>query len=211
MHYAVSLATILLAVLLGAMSPGPSFLIVARVSMSQSRRKGVAAALGMGTGAVVLSLLAVLGMQTIFAAYPQLYRTLQLIGGIYLLHIGFRLCWNASAPVLGKDAISCGSIGNRRLFCMAFLIQISNPKTIVFYSSIFASLLPGKVPTWIVVALPMLIFLVESGWYSLVSVLLSANTLRTAYIAAKTWIDRIAGGLILYLGAKLLMATLHVT
>ena len=47
-----AVASILLAVLLGAMSPGPSFVLVARNSIGLSRRDGVATALGMGSGAI---------------------------------------------------------------------------------------------------------------------------------------------------------------
>lgn len=43
---------ILSAVLLGVMSPGPSFVVVARSSIGVSRRAGFAAALGMGVGSI---------------------------------------------------------------------------------------------------------------------------------------------------------------
>lgn len=41
---------ILGALLIGAMSPGPSFIVVSRIGMTSSRRNGIAAALGMGLG-----------------------------------------------------------------------------------------------------------------------------------------------------------------
>lgn len=43
---------ILVALLLGAMIPGPSFVLVARNAIGLSRRDGLATALGMGAGAL---------------------------------------------------------------------------------------------------------------------------------------------------------------
>ena len=39
--------------MLAVMSPGPSFLVVARASVAQSRRSAIWSALGMGAGSVV--------------------------------------------------------------------------------------------------------------------------------------------------------------
>ena len=206
MNYAASLATILFTVLLGAMSPGPSLLMVARVSMSRSRRQGIAAALGMGCGAVTLSLLAVLGMKTVFTAFPQLYQVLQIVGGALLSYVGIRIWQHARTPIAVEAAGPEGAAKSGGSFRAAFLVQISNPKTIIFFSSVFASLLPGKMPLGIAVILPVLIFIVESSWYSMVAVLLSSSGPRAAYMRAKVWIDRIAGSLIFFLGINLLVA-----
>ncbi|WP_276605443.1 LysE family transporter [Vibrio sp. H11] len=59
------------------MSPGPSFIFVARRAISLSRRHGIFTTLGMGTGALVLSVAALLGLQTIFSLIPVSYLKLQ--------------------------------------------------------------------------------------------------------------------------------------
>lgn len=46
--------SITLALTLGALSPGPSFVMVARTSLAGSRADGLAAALGMGVGGAYL-------------------------------------------------------------------------------------------------------------------------------------------------------------
>ncbi len=203
MYIFISLASILLAVLIGAMSPGPSFLTVARISMSGSRQNGIAAAAGMGGGAVVFAILAILGLKVVFAAFPLIYSVLQLIGGIYLIFIGIRIWQGAKATIIVQSTNSEKQDTWSHVFAAAFLIQISNPKTIVFYSSIFASLLPNGIPFWVAVVLPLLVFLVESGWYSFVALILSSSKSRSLYLRSKIWIDRIAGGLMLLLGIKL--------
>ena len=47
------LLSILGAVMIGAISPGPSFVLVSRTAMTSSRRDGLAAALGDGDGGAI--------------------------------------------------------------------------------------------------------------------------------------------------------------
>ena len=61
----------------GVVSPGPSFLLVARTAVSSSRSDGLAAALGMGAGGVVFAVAALLGLQGILLAVPSLYVALK--------------------------------------------------------------------------------------------------------------------------------------
>ena len=56
------------ALTLGAMSPGPSFVMVARTAVARSRANGLAAALGMGVGGLIYAVASLLGLQALFAA-----------------------------------------------------------------------------------------------------------------------------------------------
>jgi len=46
--------------------------------------------------------------------------------------------------------------------------------------------------------------MIETGWYTIVALALSAERPRGAYLRIKTWIDRVAGGIMVALGVKLL-------
>lgn len=54
MNELISLVGIVAAISLGTVSPGPSFVVVARTAVAKSRAHGVASALGMGFGASFL-------------------------------------------------------------------------------------------------------------------------------------------------------------
>ena len=71
---------------------------------------------------------------------------------------------------------------------------MSNPKAAVVYASIFISLLPHEVPLAATPILPLVIFFIEAGWYSVVALALSAPSPRAAYLRWKVWVDRAAGG-----------------
>lgn len=207
MEIAVAVLSIAGAISLGAMSPGPSFIMVARTALAVSRADGVAAALGMGVGGVVFAVAALLGLQAVLNAVPSLYAMVKVLGGAYLLYLGYLIWRGAGEPLSlpGTQTESNGKSAFRRSFLLGLGTQVSNPKTAVVYASIFASLLPRELPAPVMVGLPLLIFAIETGWYSIVALALSAPSPRATYLRSKSKLDCIAGGVMAALGIKLIV------
>lgn len=203
MELVLSLAGVLGALLIGAISPGPSFVLVARTSMAMSRMDGLFTALGMGMGGVVFSAVVLLGLQAVLASVPWLYLALKLVGGLYLIYIAVRIWRGAREPIVlpGAEEGTRGCL--KTSFLLGLFTQLSNPKTAVVYGSIFAALLPHSLPLSATLVLPFLVFLVEAGWYSIVALALSSESSRGAYLRSKLHVDRIAGGVMGLLGLKL--------
>src|SRR5882762_4266922 len=103
MQAAIILFGILGTLLIGAMSPGPSFVLVARTSIALSRRDGLAAALGMGLGSIAFASLVLLGLQALLARIAWLDTGLKLVGGAYLIYLAFRL-WRSASDALAVPA-----------------------------------------------------------------------------------------------------------
>jgi threonine/homoserine/homoserine lactone efflux protein len=87
----IALFSILGALLLGAASPGPSFVLVSQIAMRESRRDGVKAALGMGLGGAIYGTLAVVGLTALLLQVGWLYLILKILGGVYLVYLGVRI------------------------------------------------------------------------------------------------------------------------
>ena len=194
-----ALLGILAALAVGTVSPGPSFVMVARTAAAQSRRDGVAAALGMGVGGFLFALLALLGLVAVLAGVPALYMVLKVTGGLYLAWLGWRI-WRGARQPLDMSAAPAPS---GRAFLLGLATQISNPKTALVYASVFAAFLPQHYSIGFAAALVLLIFMLETGWYTLVALALSAEQPRAAYVRGKAWIDRTAGAVLVALGLKL--------
>lgn len=203
------LFSILGAMLIGAVSPGPSFVLVSRISITSSRANGLAAALGMGVGGAIFACLAVGGLTAILLQVEWLYIALKILGGLYLIYLGVSIWRRASEPLEIKDTTSFKSQTPLRSFLLALGTQISNPKTAIVYASIFAALLPQSAPSSLLVALPPLIFMIEAGWYALVAIAFSASGPQSFYIGAKVWLDRLAGGVMGLLGARLIFESIR--
>jgi threonine/homoserine/homoserine lactone efflux protein len=203
-----SLLLILGSLLVGAMSPGPSFLVVSRTAIAGSRREGLAAALGMGAGGTVLALLAAAGLQAVLRRIPALHLAATVAGGAYLLWLAVRLWRRAGVPLAaGREGPGDGLARRgsaRRAFLLGLGTQLSNPKTALVYAGIFAALLPAAAPGWMVSVLPVLVFAVEAGWYALVALALSAPGPRAAYARRKAALDRAAAAVLGALGVRLI-------
>ncbi|MCL2715919.1 MAG: LysE family transporter [Alphaproteobacteria bacterium] len=196
---------ILGAILIGAVSPGPSFVLVSRIAITTSRLNGLAAALGMGLGGALFGCLAVAGLSALLLKLQWLYMLLKLVGGAYLLYLGIRIFRDAHAPLSVEPGAAAERKSLLRSCTSAFLTQTSNPKAAVVYAGIFAALLPASPPSSLLLALPPTIFVVEASWYAVVALAFSASRPRAIYLNSRTWIDRLAGTAIGGLGVRLLV------
>ena len=204
MNEIFSLAAIFGVLCVGTVSPGPSFVMVARTAVSSGQAEATAASLGMGIGGVIFAIAALAGLQALLLAVPTLYVVLKLAGGLYLAYLGIRILRGAGEPLTVSSEPATkreGSLLRSLIFGLG--TQLSNPKTAIVYASVFATFLPNGVGFQSGVALVVMVFLLETSWYALVALVLSAEKPRKAYLRFKSLIDRVAGGMIFLLGMKL--------
>lgn len=179
--------------------------MVARTAVASTRANGFSAALGMGVGGVVFAVAALLGLQGLLASVPWLYIALKVMGGGYLVYLGFRIWKGAKSPlVLAAHGENGPVLSLKRSFLSGLGMQLSNPKTAIVYGSIFASLLPREVPAEVIFSLPVIVFVIEAGWYGAIALLFSSPSPRDAYLRYKSWIDRLASGVMALLGVRLI-------
>lgn len=186
----------------GVISPGPSFLVVARTAVAASRRDGIYSAVGMGLGGVCFAMLALAGLQAVLLTLPSLYVALKVIGGTYLCYLGFRIYRGAREPFSIESPSDRQTFDGRSLL-QGWTTQMSNPKTAVVYASVFAAFLPQEFSLYFAVTLLFAVFVIEAGWYSIVALVLSAGGARHVYLLWKAWIDRASGTVMFLLGLKL--------
>ncbi|NEH20510.1 LysE family transporter [Pantoea agglomerans] len=198
----IALLTTGSAILLGAMSPGPSFIMIARTAVVSSRRCALVAAAGMGTGCMIFSVLALAGLHSLLVLVPWLYSALKIAGGAYLLWLGVILLFSSDK----KDSIlqnDSQAIYVPHAFLSGMLTQLSNPNTAIVFGSIFAATLGSHISPVLYLVLPLMAFCIDTLWYALVACLLSADGPRRVYISYKRWLDRIGGSVMCLLGIRL--------
>jgi threonine/homoserine/homoserine lactone efflux protein len=204
MNEVTSLLGIGAALCIGAASPGPSFIMVARTAASAGRANGLNAALGMGIGALLFAVASLLGLTVVFLAVPALYVALKLVGGLYLAYLGFRIWQGARQPLEVTAEETSERITPRRGYLLLGLAtQVSNPKTAIVYASVFAAFLPTSPSIQFNLAVITLVFVIEAGWYAVVATALSSEAPRGTYLRYKKWVDRSAGTIMGALGVKL--------
>lgn len=200
----VALAGIIGALAVGVVSPGPSFVMVARLAVATSRANGVCAAVGMGVGGVVFAVAALFGLQAILLAVPAVYLVLKLFGGLYLCYLGVRIFLGARVPLPVEVPGQGAGTRRSRSFWLGLTTQVSNPKTAIVYASVFAAFLHGTFYPLFAALLLCVVFVVEAGWYAVVAAVLSSSRPRRVYLGYKAWVDRAAGAVMVGLGLKLI-------
>ena len=186
---------------MGAVSPGPAVLMSARTGVTEGVRTGFFLSLGIGAGAVFWATLALSGLALVFQIAPTLLWAFKILGGLYLVWMAIGMWRHAADPlpvvtdVPPRSALSA--------FRLGLFTQLANPKPAVLLSAIFVGTVPPGTGAWVLVALLAYLFLVETGWNTIVARIFSLDWTRAGYISLKTVIDRSFGGLLALLGIKI--------
>ena len=190
--------------LLAVASPGPSTVLVVQTAAVAGRRGGLIAALAMMLGALAWAAAALYGLQALFAQFAWLYRVFQIAGGLFLIHLAVMIWRHARDPLPEIATVMRGSDGE--IFIRALLLQLSNPKIMVFFGSIFLSILPHDLPGWMQAVVLAIVAFDEFTWFALLALMFSGASARAFYRRAKFWLDRIMGGALALLGLRLALS-----
>jgi threonine/homoserine/homoserine lactone efflux protein len=202
-----SVGLILLALVPGVLSPGPSFVVCARTAVARSRADGLAVALGLGLTATFVAGLCLAGLHALLNAVPGLYAALKVAGGLYLAYLAWLIWRGAPEPL--KVELASGQAQRSRFWAslrLGVLTQISNPKAAIVYGSVFAAFLPQSFSVAAAVLVMLGVFIMETGWNMVVAWVLSSAAPRAAYLRAKTGIDRVAALVMGALGLRLVVS-----
>ena len=206
MEILVALLGLAVVHLLAVASPGPSTVLVVQTAAVSGRRGGLVTAFAMMLGALAWAMAALWGLQALFAKFAWLYVFFRVAGGLYLIYLAVML-WRHARDPLPEMSTSDAARGNgRQIFVRALLLQLSNPKIMVFFGSIFLSVLPQDMPGWMEGAVLALVAFNEFTWFALLALLFSGGTARAFYRRAKFWLDRIMGGALALLGLRLALS-----
>lgn len=156
--------------------PGADFTVFVRNALA-SRRSGIAAALGVAGGLLVHTALAVAGLAAVLVTMPVLFRTVQLLGGAYVLYLGMsalyalrrRAASGASAP---QEAPEPKLVGPERALRQGFLTNALNPKAPVLFLSLLPQFVPeGQPPLPRTLLLAAVVVVLALLWFPAVALL----------------------------------------
>jgi threonine efflux protein len=205
MDYLTSLAALAGMFFVGVISPGPNFVLVTATA-TKSRTSAFLVAIGFCLAALTWAAMSVAGLAVILSHVGWLYRIVQLCGAFYLAYLGLKLLRGErkadtlheefSQPPQGLEAVRKG-----------FLVNIFNPKSAAFYTSIFATLLPHPAPVWVNAVAVGITGTISLGWYGFVGFFFSMKKFQHVHGQIATVLDKAFGALLLGLGVRLAFAT----
>ena len=131
MSFALWLGFLLAAVLI-AITPGPGAVLSMSIGMRYGYRSALLAILGLQAALLLQLVVVALGLGALLAASETAFGLLKLAGAAYLIWLGVQK-WRA--PVAAVVAAS-GDLPKRGLFVQGLLVNLTNPKAIVFIGAL---------------------------------------------------------------------------
>ncbi len=113
--------------------PGPAVIYMLNRTFADGRAVGLASVAGLEVGDTIQALLAALGLSAVIATSTEAFETVKWVGVVYLLWTGVRTL-STEPPPLDADV---AHVSRRRAFRQGIIVNALNPKTSLFFLSIF--------------------------------------------------------------------------
>ena len=202
--YIETLAVFALVHFLAAASPGPNLVVVSSYASTVSRKAGLLAALGILFGVLTWASATALGLGTLLANYPLIYSVIRHAGAIYLIWLGCRMVKDAISNKYGEIDTKRVKLGSARSIVLSgYLVNMTNPKTVAYYTSLFSVLIPPSSPTWVFVVGACVALLVSASWWMSVALFFSIEGIRRSFSATCRYLDFITGSALVFFGVRL--------
>lgn len=184
-------------------TPGPNFFITAQTTVMHSRLAGIFVVLGTCTGTVIWSVAGYFGIAYLFIIAPWIYVTLKVAGGSYLVYLGIKLMINSYRHDVRPGNPQKNSQSLFSNWRNGLMTNLSNPKTAMFITSLFASALPEEPAIFIGMLIVTLMVVISLLWYSFVVFIFSSEKFGKCYNRIQKWAEGFAGIIFVAFGAKL--------
>jgi len=144
----INLYLILTAAFVVTASPGASTLAIAGECVNHGRRRGFAIATGIMLGSWMWSASAAFGLGALMSVNTWIFEVMRILGALYLLYLGWR---SARSAWQNRDLkmSSGGATGTFKAGMLrGFLIHLTNPKVILFFTSLYATGVSADSTPW---------------------------------------------------------------
>jgi threonine/homoserine/homoserine lactone efflux protein len=170
--------------------PGADMTFVIASAARGGVRKGLAAALGIGAGALVHVLAAVVGLSALIASSQTAFTVLKWIGAAYLLYIAIGLI--RDDPAARGDRSQPVPASSFAIFRKGALVNILNPKVGVFFLAFLPQFVDADaaVPALQIFALGIWFDLVGTGVNAIVAVGAAGAAARLRHVEGLTKIAK---------------------
>jgi threonine/homoserine/homoserine lactone efflux protein len=129
-----------------AVTPGPANLFSIATGMERGRRAVLLAVAGMNVATLVWFGAAALGLGALVTAFPDVFRWVAIAGAVYVAWLGVSAIRAVLAPP--PPRVEDGPVVQTRrpAFVDGFLVQIANPKAVLFFTAVLPPFLDVNRP-----------------------------------------------------------------
>lgn len=186
-----------------SLTPGPAVLFVLSSALRSGARKSIGSILGILTANTVYFALSASGIGALLISSYRVFFAVKWIGAAYLVYLGASTILGRS-EVLPAGESAEASASAMRLFRDGFVLQMSNPKAIVFFSAILPQFIDPRhavIPQIVILGLTSV--LCEFGVLLSYGVAAARASMFARQPRYAKWTNRVAGSLLIGAGAGL--------
>ncbi|MCU4439561.1 MULTISPECIES: LysE family transporter [Acinetobacter] len=194
------LFTICLLHFVAQLSPGPDILLIAKSAASTTRQNALKVIAGISAGIVVWVVLTLAGFTVLIDQFPWIQQALMLLGGMFLAKMGWAMLKGGVHSFKNRhqtDDDTNGQMQAKNYFMLGLWTNLSNPKTLIYFSSVFSLALSSSASDYLKAQLAVIIPLQTFITFALLMLLISQPKIKTLYQRSGSYIDMISGGLFL--------------
>jgi len=189
--------------LLGVASPGPNFLVVAQRSMGSGFRAGCWTGLGVATGDALYAAAGFLGLATLVSEAGFVFGLVRLLGGLYLAWLGLSMATRRGSGTPGDRRCPPAPAGAAACWRAGLVTDLANPKTVVFFASVFSTAYDPSLPHRTLAAMWLGIVAASVLWRVGLAAGFSRDGVRALYARFRRRIEIAFGVLLVAFGLRL--------
>ena len=188
---------------LGAMTPGPSLMIVLKHTMSGGRLNAFIVSFADGAGIALYAVLRILGMALIIKETPCLFNIIKYAGAAFLPWLAFKALTSKSSLSSLKQETS--SVTLKQSAFEGFMIAFLNPKIAMFFIALFSQFIDAEAGIEQKIIMVSTVGGIDTLWYCLIALVLSKSSVLEKLRNNVHIIDKITGIALLGVTARVLM------
>ena len=201
MFYLPEIISVSVIAMFMSISPGADFVMVTRNSIFHNRTAGLYSALGISLAIWIHVAYSIAGLAVIISNSIVLFSIIKYLGAAYLIYIGWK-SFQSKADVEIVEIKNKKSISNFSALKIGFITNALNPKTTIFFLSIFTQVVNPDTPFILQIIYGAIISLAHLLWFSSVAVCVTHPLLLKLFNSNKIIIERVIGTVLIGFGLK---------
>ncbi len=190
--------------LLGAMSPGPSMVVVINNAIFKNRLNGILTSIGHGFGIGIYALFAVLGIALIIKTNFFVFNVIKFLSIIFLIYLGIRLIISNDKLEFDKKDIKSGFTS----FLQGLSISLLNPKIFIWFVAIYSQFMSVDNDMIFNTILILTASIIDAIWYVILTLLVTTNIALDFIKDKSVLLQKFVGSVFIIIGILLLIELL---
>ena len=187
--------------ILGAISPGPSMVVVINNAIFKNRYHGILTSIGHGLGIGIYALFAVLGIAIIIQTNIFFFNTIKIISIIFLIYLGLKSLTSKNKLEFDKKELRGGLMS----FFQGLSISLLNPKIFIWFVAIYSQFMSLENDLIFNTYLVLTAGLVDASWYIILTFLVTSKATLEVVKRKSILLQKAVGSIFILIGILLLI------